>query len=134
MFVLMKIKKTGCGGCTTWPLKSRSNEQVSNKLVCLGFFLLKSSIKIVAMYKVICVKSMTSAATRLTARSSILVARNLSLSAIKYDPEAPQNKLDEILPRVEDFPSHHIGPGKLEAKVMLQELGYNVIMAGFSYV
>ena len=28
--------------------------------------------------------------------------------------------------RVEDFPNHHIGPRRHEAKAMLQTLGYNV--------
>ena len=56
----------------------------------------------------------------------MLSKRCLKLSALNFDPEKPQNKLDDIFPRVEDFPSHHIGPRKIEAKVMLNELGYNV--------
>ena len=80
------------------------------------------------MFRVITSKTLTSASSlRLVAKRAVLVQRNsLSLSAVKYDPEAPQNKLDEIFPLVEDFPSHHIGPRKWEAKAMLNELGYNV--------
>ena len=48
------------------------------------------------------------------------------MSQIRCDPPEVMNKLDELFPRVEDFPSHHIGPRKIEAKMMLQELGYNV--------
>jgi hypothetical protein len=48
------------------------------------------------------------------------------LSQIRCDPPEVMNKLDELFPRVEDFPAHHIGPRKIEAKIMLQELGYNV--------
>ena len=44
----------------------------------------------------------------------------------RCDPPEVMNKLDELFPRVEDFPAHHIGPRKIEAKIMLQELGYNV--------
>jgi hypothetical protein len=48
------------------------------------------------------------------------------LTPIRCDPPEVMNKLDELFPRVEDFPAHHIGPRKIEAKMMLQELGYNV--------
>ena len=48
------------------------------------------------------------------------------MSQIRCDPPEVMNKLDELFPRVEDFPAHHIGPRKIEAKMMLQELGYNV--------
>ena len=79
------------------------------------------------MFRAITSKTLTSASSRLVAKRSVLVHRNsLSLSAVKHDPEAPQSKLDEIFPLVEDFPSHHIGPRKWEAKAMLNELGYNV--------
>merc|ERR1719331_3546048 len=44
---------------------------------------------------------------------------------MRGDPPEVMNKLDELFPRVEDFPAHHIGPRKIEAKIMLQELGYN---------
>ena len=72
---------------------------------------------------------MTSVAMRLASKckSGLKInKRCLSLNLTKFSPENPQNKLDEIFPRVEDFPAHHIGPRKWEAKVMLQELGYNV--------
>ena len=36
------------------------------------------------------------------------------------------DKLDEIFPKVVDFPGRHIGPRKHESKAMLTELGYNV--------
>ena len=79
------------------------------------------------MFRAITSKTLTSASSRLVAKRAVLIQRNsLSLSAVKYDPEAPQSKLDEIFPLVEDFPSHHIGPRKWEAKAMLNELGYNV--------
>ena len=48
------------------------------------------------------------------------------MTPMRCDPPEVMNKLDELFPRVEDFPSHHIGPRKIEAKMMLQELGYNV--------
>ena len=48
------------------------------------------------------------------------------MTPIRCDPPEVMNKLDELFPRVEDFPAHHIGPRKIEAKIMLQELGYNV--------
>jgi hypothetical protein len=48
------------------------------------------------------------------------------LTPMRCDPPEVMNKLDELFPRVEDFPAHHIGPRKIEAKIMLQELGYNV--------
>ena len=74
--------------------------------------------------------NMTSVASRLVFRGCnsgmMLNKRCLKLSALNFDPEKPQSKLDDLFPRVEDFPSHHIGPRKIEAKVMLQELGYNV--------
>ena len=63
---------------------------------------------------------------RVASRRPLILQRSLAISSVKCDPEKPQNKLDEIFPRVEDFPAHHIGPRKWEAKVMLQELGYNV--------
>ena len=73
---------------------------------------------------------LTSAFSRAAAASRppafFIQQKGLRLSAVKNDPEKPQSKLDELLPRVEDFPSHHIGPRKIEAKVMLHELGYNV--------
>ena len=79
------------------------------------------------MFRAITSKTLTSASLRLVAKRAVLIQRNgLSLSAVKHDPEAPQSKLDEIFPLVEDFPSHHIGPRKWEAKAMLNELGYNV--------
>lgn len=62
------------------------------------------------------------------------MSRSLRLSAVKLDPEAPQNKLDELFPRVEDFPSHHIGPRRHEAKAMLAELGYNVSTFMLNYM
>ena len=52
--------------------------------------------------------------------------RNIQCAAILRGPDKPQNKLDELFPRVEDFPNHHIGPRRHEAKAMLQTLGYNV--------
>ena len=48
------------------------------------------------------------------------------MTPMRCDPPEVMNKLDELFPRVEDFPAHHIGPRKIEAKIMLQELGYNV--------
>ena len=36
------------------------------------------------------------------------------------------SKLDELLPKVVDFPARHIGPRKHEAKDMLNEIGYAV--------
>ena len=74
-------------------------------------------------------KTLSSSALRLTARGRYSINVNslsTSVSSIRYGPEAPQNKLDEIFPLVDDFPSHHIGPRRIEAKAMLQELGYNV--------
>ena len=79
-------------------------------------------------------KTLSSSALRLTARGRYSINVNslsTSVSAIRYGPEAPQNKLDEIFPLVDDFPSHHIGPRRIEAKAMLQELGYNVNMTEF---
>ena len=76
-------------------------------------------------------KTLSSSALRLTARGRYSINVNslsTSVSSIRYGPEAPQNKLDEIFPLVDDFPSHHIGPRRIEAKAMLQELGYNVNM------
>jgi len=73
-------------------------------------------------------KTLSSSALRLTARGRYSINVNslsTSVSSIRYGPEAPQNKLDEIFPLVDDFPSHHIGPRRIEAKAMLQELGYN---------
>ena len=72
---------------------------------------------------------MTSVASRLASKCKFGVkinSRCLTYSVAKFSPENPQNKLDEIFPRVEDFPAHHIGPRRWEAKLMLQELGYNV--------
>ncbi len=63
--------------------------------------------------------------------ASKTASRSLSLSAARLmAPEPPENKLDELFPRVEDFPSHHIGPRRHEAKLMLGELGYNVSVTG----
>ena len=35
--------------------------------------------------------------------------RGIQCSATLRDPDKPQNKLDELFPRVQDFPNHHIG-------------------------
>ena len=64
--------------------------------------------------------------TKLKAKDSLIKRRCLGLTPMRCDPPEVMNKLDELFPRVEDFPSHHIGPRKIEAKIMLQELGYNV--------
>ena len=92
-----------------------------------------NQLVVVAMFKAIGgAKILSSSALRLLTargRNSIIVLKRSSLSttsSIRYGPEAPQNKLDEIFPLVDDFPSHHIGPRRIEAKAMLQELGYNV--------
>ena len=47
----------------------------------------------------------------------------LRLAAVESTP----SKLDEILPEIVDFPARHIGPRKHEAKMMLAELGYEVL-------
>jgi hypothetical protein len=47
--------------------------------------------------------------------------RGLHISAAAFG-----SKLDELLPRVVDFPSRHIGPRKHEAKQMLHEIGFSV--------
>ena len=81
-------------------------------------------------------KTLSSSALRLTVRGRYSINVNslsTSVSSIRYGPEAPQNKLDEIFPLVDDFPSHHIGPRRIEAKAMLQELGYNVNMPEFFF-
>ena len=58
--------------------------------------------------------------------------RSLHRTGVKWEPE--KNKLDELFPRVEDFPAHHIGPRRHEAKAMLQILGYNVpLFLEFTY-
>lgn len=51
-------------------------------------------------------------------------ARGLKTSVVVKYPDPPENKLDELFPRVEDFPAHHIGPRRHEAKAMLGELGF----------
>ncbi len=36
------------------------------------------------------------------------------------------SKLDDILPKVADFPARHIGPRRHDAKEMLRTIGFNV--------
>jgi hypothetical protein len=66
---------------------------------------------------------MLASKSRLT---GILVKRGLQVTTARLEAEAPSSKLDELFARVEDFPAHHIGPRRHEAKAMLQELGYDV--------
>ncbi len=41
------------------------------------------------------------------------------------------NRLDELLPKVSDFPSRHIGPRKHQAQEMLETIGYHVSFVQF---
>jgi len=51
----------------------------------------------------------------------------LRLSAAPTTSMTATSVLDEIVPEIADFPARHIGPRKHDAKVMLAELGYEVM-------
>ena len=53
--------------------------------------------------------------------------REIRTSVLRLNATPTTSVLDEIVPEVADFPARHIGPRKHDAKVMLAELGYEVI-------